>query len=103
MINLKLWINDLSERLRDTIPEHFLPPQVNQKHMDNDDNSSAGHASYMFSCAPGYGSFDKNDAENTHYFTPANESNSRSYAAVIQMKTATPMVNEVQFQERFQA
>jgi uncharacterized protein YxeA len=100
MTNLKTWINNLSDRLRDTIPEHFPPPQVNQKYSDNDDDSSAGHASYMSSCAQSYSSFDENGKENKQYLTPSNESNSRSYAAVVQNTTEIPMVTKVQFQEK---
>jgi hypothetical protein len=100
--NLNTWIQNLPDRLQASLPDHFPAPQVNQKYNDTDDDSSAGHASYMSSCAQSYGSgsFDENDADNTTYFTPANESNSRSYAAVVQTNAVTPMVNEVQFQEK---
>jgi hypothetical protein len=93
--NLKTWISNVPERLHDTIPAHFPPPQVNQKWNDTDDDSSAGHASYMSSCAQSYGSFNENDEETKQYMTPSMVSNSRSYAAVLQTRMDIPMVTEV--------
>jgi hypothetical protein len=54
----------------------------------------------MSSCAQSYGSFNKNDAGNMSYLIPANESNFRSYASVVQTNATMPIVNEVQFQQK---
>lgn len=36
--NFKAWLEADPDRLKDTIPAHFPSPQVNQKHMDNDND-----------------------------------------------------------------
>jgi hypothetical protein len=78
---LKTWIRDLRTRLRESIPEHFPIPQINQKFGDNDDNESRdGHVSYMSSCAQSYGSYDNTDESTVAFFTPSNKTNSQSYA-----------------------
>ncbi len=98
--NLKHWIRSLSSIIREDIPTHFPIPQVNQKYGDDEDDSSAGHASYMSLCAQSYGSYDEADELNEQYFTPSNESNSKSYAAVVQSKKPPKQtVNEDQSQE----
>lgn len=96
--NMKHWIKQIPSRILETCPAHFPSPQVNQQYGDADDeDSSAGHASYMSSCAQSYGEFDETDEATMQYFTPANTS-TMSYAAAVNSKpnsTATPMVKEV--------
>jgi hypothetical protein len=85
--NITYWIRSLPAILCKTIPTSFPIPRVNQKFSNDADNLSAGHASYMSSCAQSYGSIDENDKAYAPYFKPHNETSCRSYAAVMK---ATP-------------
>jgi hypothetical protein len=78
LLNLKSWIQLFLDTICKTIPNHFPIPQVNQKSMDKDDDSSVGHASYVSSCAQSYGSFDETNVANKKYFTTYNEPTLRS-------------------------
>jgi hypothetical protein len=100
--NLKQWIKTLPSSIRDTIPSHFPIAQVHQRYHSDEEDSSAGHASYMSSCAQSYGEFDETDADTANYLTPANAPSPTSYAAAVNSAPAsssTPMVREVIIQD----
>jgi hypothetical protein len=80
LLNSKLqsWINDLPDDMIENIPPEFPEPKVYQKHnYEGDDDSSSGQASYMWSCAQSYGSFD--DMTMDELFNPPG----RSYASAL--------------------
>lgn len=87
--HLQHWISAVSQSRRDSTPTHFPVPQVHQRYGNHDDeDSSAGHASYMSSCSQSYGSFDETDATYAPYFAPPNSTTNRSYASVTRTPTA---------------
>ena len=79
---LSQWSLCLPEEITSLIPPDFPDPQIYQKRGYSDEESSAGQASYMSSCAQSYGSLGDTGGtyDDKQYFHPPGQSPTTLYA-----------------------